>query len=245
MKCSPCIEPLEDKQKSQPFPTTGVLKNNSNLELKNLLDELHTEHGAVYLYIVDTVERNGEQFVQTGSAPNFQGDLITLCTCKHWMRTFMDADDWKGKWIAGFCNLKAGGNGNALVYLMKVKDAFESHRDLWYSSDITEKTRHAKSAHTNRFGDMFRPRNKQIDPFNHRSYEPPIQDPVHVHMKSNKWHEDICYVGCSRRHPALLEGDPILSYMWNKPLFYFSSKLHRGQKRLQLQQFLSQLKDGN
>jgi hypothetical protein len=36
------------------------------------------------------------QYSQTASAPNFQGGVITLCTCKHWMRTFKPA-----KWRLG------------------------------------------------------------------------------------------------------------------------------------------------
>lgn len=32
-------------------------------------------------------------FEQWGSAPNFQGDVMTLCTCKHQMRSGMDVDN--------------------------------------------------------------------------------------------------------------------------------------------------------
>lgn len=56
----------------------------------------------VYAYIVTTIKTTqpGFQLQQTGSAPNFDGGRITLCTCKHKDRaTFQpmrgEPDPWK------------------------------------------------------------------------------------------------------------------------------------------------------
>jgi len=71
----------------QEWPRYGKLKKNMNKTLDDLKKILKEEDGLVYGYVLTTVKGDGSGgFVQTGSAPNFQGGLITLCTCKHWMR---------------------------------------------------------------------------------------------------------------------------------------------------------------
>ena len=71
----------------------------------------------VYYYVVRTVTLRQGQFSQDGSAPNFDGGRLTLCTCKHWMRTLRPLDQWGGVWVAGFAGIgihesrsKDGGN---------------------------------------------------------------------------------------------------------------------------------------
>lgn len=157
------------------------------------------------------------------------------------MRTFMDVEDWKGKWIAGFTGVKAGAGRNALVYLMKVVYAFESHHDLWFSNEIPEKTKQAKLASRDRFGDVFQPIG-QGDPFNPQTYKTPHKN--HSHINDNQWHADIDYVGCSNRRAALLASDKNYSFLWDRPLLFFSTRLHRGQRKARLEDFLHQLKMG-
>jgi len=66
---------------------------------------------------------NGE-YVQTGSAPNFQGGLITLCTCKHSMRATLTprAMASVGVWVAGLTSWDPSirGKQQSLVYFMRV-----------------------------------------------------------------------------------------------------------------------------
>ena len=104
---------------TQPFPQTGLLASNMDVFPDILYARITDNHATVYSYVVATVKNRGGQFAQTGSAPNFQGGMITLRTCKHLMRTFLTHDDWKGVWIAGFTGVRAGQGGNALVYLMQ------------------------------------------------------------------------------------------------------------------------------
>jgi hypothetical protein len=213
-----------------------------NLQPDVLRRKITRGQAIVYCYIIATIENRDGYFVQRGSAPNFQGDLITLCTCKHYMRTFMGIEDWKGKWVAGFTGVKAGGGKNSLVYLMQVSHAFKSHRDLWLTKTIPDETKQAKSAHLNRFGDIYKPQSEAVAPLEPQSYVPPCNN--HVHAPGDCWHADINYKGCSGRVAALLVGDPGDSFLWSEPILFHSSRLHRGQKKCDLNDMLNQLRMG-
>jgi hypothetical protein len=220
----------------QPFPTTGRLTSNMNLELAKLRSLISFEQSEVYCYVVATIKNQNGHFFQTGSAPNFQGDLVSLCTCKHFMRTFMDAENWTGKWIAGFSGVAAGNGANAFVYLMKIGCAFKSHMSLWFSDEIPMETKKAKSAQANKYGDIYQPLIQVSDPFATQSYYNPV--PNHVHCDNNNWHNDINYEGSKGRKAALLIGDPEYSFLWNQPMIDYQGHLHRGQKKSDFKTFL-------
>jgi hypothetical protein len=218
----------------QPFPQTGRLAENLNLSLGKLREKLRDisvdPQAKVYSYIVATVKNSNGHFVQKGSAPNFQGGVISLCTCKHRMRSFQDPKSWLGTWIAGFTGKEAGNGRNALIYLMKVEFAFDSFYDLWFSEKLTESVKQAKLAHTNRFGDIFQPRNMQEDKFDFSNYEAPVDN--HSHFENKEWHKDICYTkGVWGRMPALLFGDAKYSYLWDQPVVFHSERLYHGQRK--------------
>jgi hypothetical protein len=239
---------LAPKPPHQPWPQHGQLAETLNLTLSALrsrLVDIESQDATVYCYVIKTIESDGGEFLQTGSAPNFQGDLITLCTCKHFMRTFLDAPAWQGKWVAGFTGVKAGGGRNALVYLMRVAYAFESHRDLWHSGALTSAAREAKAADRDQFGDVYRPKPGQGDPFAPRNYERPVKKHVHAQCGSaREWHNDIQYpCGCAGRRPALLIGQVGLSVLWSKPMLCHSSALHRGQRKCTLGKLLEQMQE--
>jgi hypothetical protein len=226
----------------QPFPHTGRLQQNMNLSLCKLREIIGDTQAKVYSYIVATVKNHNGDFVQMGSAPNFQGGVISLCTCKHYMRTFLDVGQWPNIWIAGFTGTRVGNKRNVLFYLMKVKYAFESHCDLWYSENLSDTVKQAKLAHKNknRFGDVFQPKSKlkdKRDEFDFEHYHPPVAD--HVHAPKDWWHKDINYTtGVRDRKPALLLGDPQYSFLWNKPTLFHLEKLYHGQRKDDLQPFL-------
>ena len=147
-----------DASAYQAMPSLGTLAENLNLPLDELSIRIASfQQSIVYSYIVDTVEYHEGRLYQTGSGPNFQGGLITLCSCKHFMRTFLDVESWKGIWVAGFTSSRDL-NQNKLFYLMKISEASESHSELWASDLIPEETKIAKGAHLDRFGDMYQPR---------------------------------------------------------------------------------------
>lgn len=223
----------------QPFPRAGRLADNANLALDALRDKISAGRATVYCYVVASIENRGGHFVQRGSGPNFQGDLMTLCTCKHRMRTFRSIDAWKDQWIAGFTGARAGSGQNCLVYLMRVSQAFESHHGLWFAETVSFKAKQAKSAHLTEFGDIFRPRSESGDPFDPHAYIPPCSD--HVHRPNDRWHRDINYRGCSQRSAALLVGDSGHSYLWDRPTIAYPTSLHRGQAKWDLDDLLTQL----
>ena len=114
----------------QAMPTHGRLSKNLNLSPETLLEKIEDfKESTVYFYIVDTVEYEDGRLYQTGSGPNFQGDLVTLCSCKHWMRTSPEVESWRGLWVAGYTSSRDLGS-NRLFYLMRVSQAFRFHFDI-------------------------------------------------------------------------------------------------------------------
>ena len=229
---------LKHETSSQPFPESGPLARSKNLRLGQLKKQAegHTASGSkpfVYAYIVRTADIESgpgtDRFAQKGSAPNFQGGCITLCTCKHGMRASRKAEDWRGNWIAGFTTHRAG--KNYLFYLMRVEGAFESFRRLWESNVLSARARKAKSASIDALGDLFRPLGKGNE-FSARSYEEPMNGHSH-RCKGNwtAWHKDIEYQSRPGGHPALIVGDRRQSFLWTKPLIYFSKPPFRNHRR--------------
>jgi hypothetical protein len=205
-------------QRPQPFPKNGVLYKNLNLAKSELAKRIGRAQGAAYSYIVRTVEleRATVCFEQHGSAPNFQGGFLTLCTCKHQMRSSLDIEQWKGKWIAGF-TIRCRHQGRH--WLFWVADAFESHSDLWHN--LPAVVRKSKSAQKNFLGDLFRLRGMIAgeDRFNAQNYFAPSRHSHRRNSCDNGWHNDIDY-GYSDRYgrPSLLVGEPQLTFLWEKPL---------------------------
>jgi len=205
----------------QRFPSSGVLAGNLDLDLRAFRNALSSVgSGYVVSYIVDSTKKENGRHCQYGSGPNWQGGLITLCTCRHDIRARYDCDLWRGNWIAGFTCVGGYERGNSLVYLMRVQKAFESHVELW--DWLPDKTRNAKAAHINRHGDVFRPRAPLSDlrtgqQFEPGTYEPPCDD--HPHSLPAKWHKDINKI----KRAALLVGDPHFSFVWSKPMLAYSS----------------------
>ncbi len=204
----------------QPFPESGPLSKNKDLNLAQLKRKLgHHLNGTdeIYAYILSSVKTENGFFCQTGCAPNFQGGVITLCTCKHQMRTRRDRKKWIGVWIAGFTS-RAHIGRHHLFYMMRVFAAFESHLELWHHSGLPQNTKLAKYASKDQFGDLFRPLNRNASPFNFESYAKPISGHKHQQTREDeRWHSDINYQK-SAKHPFLLVGQPSLSFLWTRPL---------------------------
>lgn len=224
----------------QPYPRQGKLHRNLNLSADILRQRITLGQAAVYCYVVASIKNQDGRFLQRGSGPNFQGGLITLCTCKHLMRSSMGADLWKNNWIAGFTGMEAGEGRNALVYLMKVAHAFESHSELWYSEEISDRTRKAKATHLHRLGDIFQPVSEGGNPFDPRSYYPPLED--HSHARENKWFGDIDYTGYSGRRAVLLAGDAGNSFLWDRSMMFYPSQLPRSPRKHSIEDLLSLLR---
>jgi len=217
-------------QSVQPFPKFGPLKNNLGLGLSELRKQLVQDSGPTFSYIVQTVKMNNDaiEFEQHGSGPNFQGDRLTLCTCKHQMRTRKTLVEWKGTWVAGFTGVQAYEKKNWLFYLAKIEQGYESHTDLW--GKMSQKSRDAKAAHLNFLGDVFMPKepfpddNARFWPIRYRM--PKIGTHTHRTVSDpDGWQTDIQYRhSISQLRPSLLAGDPQLTFMWDEPTIYLPGK---------------------
>jgi hypothetical protein len=225
----------------QPFPRAGLLARNHNRARAALRRAVGRGEATVYSYVVSTVGRDEGWFVQRGSGPNWQGDRLTLATCKHFLRTFLAPDDWRGVWLAGFCGTGAGGGRNALVYLARVAHAFASQADAWASPALPQRTKAAKAAHRHPFGDLFAPA-RPGDPLDPATYRRPCAG--HAHESWDGWHGDIDYVGHNGRPAAILVGDPALTFLWDRPVLYRAEPLGRGQRKDTLDGLLTILCDG-
>ena len=101
-------------------------------------------------------------------------------------------------------------------------------------------TKLAKSAYKSKFGDVYWPRDRPIDPFDYNGYLTPVAD--HVHIPNDDWHKDIDCQGRSGRRAALLVGDPDSSFLWDCPaIYYVGESIGRGQRKSTLQTLLKQL----
>jgi len=220
----------------QEWPTEEKLKNNMNLGLNELGNRLKDEHGLAYAYVLTTIGNVNGEFVQTGCAPNFEGGLLTLCACKHFMRTWRSVPEWRGVWVAGFAGINVTEDRrNHLFYLMKVDEAFPSHRAIWQSLLYA---RTHKNTQVNPLGDIYQPTHDLRDEFNYLDYYPPIKS--HVHACNNLWQKDICYVNKrTSSRPALLVGDRNHSYLWSRPILHFREGRHPRTKKWNIQGLIS------
>ena len=174
----------------------------------------------VYAYIVTTIKTKSPDFQlqQTGSAPNFDGGRITLCTCKRKDRaTFHPSidphDPWKSVWVAGLTS-KSEDPSRSLAYLMCVERSFLSQVELWRA--LPDRCQRAKSASKSELGDLFEPKTTAInDPYNPASYHTPIGGHVHSSPKHpNHWHRDVMRWGRRSKPHRLLLGQASQSYRW-------------------------------
>ncbi len=206
----------------------------TNLDADTLQARLSGKNGTAYCYVLDSARFEDGRLVHIGTGPNFAGGLITLCTCKHEMRTYLDPEEWVGMWVAGYSDAKAGPARGHLVYLMRVRTAYESYRELWEALD--EPGREAKAADTNPLGDLYRPRNLSGDPYKPALYVTPRKD--HDHARNNQWHKDVGHLNRHGRRPALLVGDPKYSFVWDKPILAAPFELGWGSTKVELQELV-------
>lgn len=234
-------------QTVQPFPEDGLLADNLDLPLPRLQARLRKVPARTYSYVVRSVklDHSTMRFEQRGSAPNFQGDCLTLCTCKHQMRASQSLDNWEDNvWLAGFTGRTIYDGTHWLFYLAKVESAHESASDLWKSMDAA--VRQAKAAHLHYLGDMFKPKTPGLAGsarYSPTQYHTP---PKHTHRRTHQdtgWHNDIKYhLADKYGHPALLVAEPRLTFLWDEPIIRLRQKHCRNYlKWSSLQDLLAQL----
>lgn len=234
----------------QPFPMTGVLSRHVDLGKTRLAEMIEGQSDAVYAYVMSTIVLDGGQLVQTGTGPNFQGGYITLCTCKHRMRTILPPEDWPNKWIAGFTSLDCGRH-HWLFYLAKVREVYDSQSELWHSGSLSDHALEEKSARYSELGDLYEPKSELglLSRYDPNSYHTPISGHSHDFVVNGNllWRIDIDYSRKklkvkAKRQPSLLIGDPKFSILWRTPTLYVNSKW-RQRKYEGLADFLDDLNE--
>ena len=236
-------------QDVQPFPEHGLLPDNLNLPFAVLAPRIRGVRGRAYSYVVRSVklDRSTTRFEQYGSAPNFQGDVLTLCTCKHQMRSSHSADEWQDNvWIAGFTSRTIYDGGHWLFYLAKIESAHESHSDLWNGMDVG--SREAKVAHVHFLVDIYQPKKPGLSSSARYSPSQYYTPSFHVHRQNrgdNGWHNDINYRHADRyRHPPLLVADPHMTFLWEEPMISLNQDHCRNYfKWPSLKHMIDQLKE--
>lgn len=239
---------VKEIQIVQPFPAIGLLADNLAPPLSVLKSKIGRAYTRSYSYVLSSVKFDQEAtaFEQHGSAPNFQGGVLTLCTCKHQMRATQSAEDWQGVWVAGFTSRTICDGKHWLFYLAKIDSAHESHADLWQT--MNARTRNAKAADSHFLGDIFK--SKMPHPIGNDRFSPIryVKPSIHAHRQhrgDKGWHNDINYRHADRyRHPPLLVGDPSNTFIWDQPLIYFRGNHCRNfHKWTSLSQLVSQLRE--
>jgi hypothetical protein len=173
----------------------------------------------VYCYIVTTIETTSAfDLQQMGSAPNFAGGCITLCTCKHKDRATIrmlknSSDPWRGVWVAGLTS-KSANPSRSLAYLMYVERSFSSQLALW--NCLPKACRREKSASRTKLGDLYVPKPAARDePHIPANYRSPLRGHVHSPTRDRQmWHRDIEQWGRVPRPHRLLLGQAAQSYRW-------------------------------
>ena len=221
----------------QPFPRRGVLARNLNLEREELLERVACfMRDRIYRYVVCTVKHENNRLYQTGSGPNFQGGLVTLCSCKHEMRTYPAMV--RDVWIAGFTSNSVEGK-NWLFYLMRVLQTYKSHDEFWNSQSVSRQAKVAKAADRDKFGDVYRPRRNGDSPYSLSNYCKPCKN--HVHREDDLWHKDISYTNRWGHRPVLLVGDPEYSFLWSEMEMSYPKSIRRSTPKGTLAELVAAL----
>lgn len=234
----------ENKIDYQKWPKEGTLYNNMNLSLDCLKSMINDHDGKIEIYVLNSIKKfkigdtGSVEFIQNGCGPNFQGGVLTQCTCRHDIRARHDC--WREIWIAGFTKYQ---HNHYLVYLMKVEKSFDSYKKMW--SYLDHDVRSAKNARHHVCGDIFEPISEYIveecDPNNYHS---PVDG--HKHMAPSKWHKDINYIDRHGKRTRYLVGENKFSYLWSKPLVHMGipfSSPRNVTKRSGIQELLLELVD--
>ncbi|HCA42569.1 MAG TPA: hypothetical protein DEP28_04870 [Bacteroidetes bacterium] len=213
----------EIKEKHYQEINYSNFKNNYSIDsLKKDLKQFGKEQ--IRPYIINTVDFINGEFVQTASAPNLEGELITLCTCKHNIRTSIA----KGKtiFIAGITSkdLKNKNADNYLFYLIKVGKITETQYEFGqYLKKCYPETFKIKSSVNNPLGDLFEFNKNFIDSNDDNKFNDPKNyiEPCsnHSHASLSKkgyplWHKDI--MKYKNNTHKLIIGEIEYSYVWSK-----------------------------
>lgn len=230
-RCRPKTVPSQDENEwwAQPFPTSGPLFDNLDLPKPELVRRIGRLAGRIRSYKMISIYQDRKGLLeQRGSAPNFQGGCLTLCTCVHQIRAEKTPEDWLNDWwFAGFTIPKQCGRV-WLFYLAKVEQVYKSQSEI--CNALSPQTRKAKTTRRNPLGDIYEPNPSSLcdDPFDAAHYHPPmIGHSHHQEQSDDKWLKDIEFhhKKFGRRPPAIA-AKPQLTFLWQTPLLFVDPDKH-------------------
>jgi hypothetical protein len=196
---------------------------------------LYTQHEVFY--------EQGDVIRQTRSAPNWDGGVVTMATCKHHMRT--TDRRWEGTWIAALGPKHCA--ENTLLFVGMVYKEFESNYELGQWLKRTYRAAYdAKLATCNPRGDIYTPK-KELLPkqrFDHKNFVTPEGHTRSTEFykkspgstsdrpdgKVPKWWRDVEYVGRGQRRPPVFVLRPV--YLFSQPTLWTTYKPGRACLRL-------------
>lgn len=183
----------------------------------------------IYVYPHHEIRLEDGQFRQTRSGPNWEGNVVTMTTCKHLMRTYSTIDRKVGSEV-GFVGVTNKLEGeNYILYAGVIYKRFDSNYDLGeYLRKNHKATYDIKLATNNRLGDIFEPYDAD-DKYEVLCFEDPTPD--HCRAEENdskgnpKWWKDISYESRSGVRPKCLTFNPVTVH--TKPIYCWTGKLGR------------------
>jgi hypothetical protein len=195
-------------QKAPPW-ATPITKDSLSAVLGNI--------ATVYVYTHHEIYMDGGELMQSRSGPNWEGGIVTLATCKHFMRTYRNFGAGVG--VVGVTNKLE--QENWLLYAGVVDKVFPSNYDLGqYLYRHHCEAYKAKLMTTNRLGDI-------VESFGDLAYAERYDkgnyiEPCANHCRAEeldpngnpKWYKDIEYAvrgrvpQCCTLEPFLLNTSP-------------------------------------
>ncbi len=225
------------------YQQIGGRSFNQNMTLFKLKKELKDNDEPIYYYIIKSVVFSNGEYHQSGCGPNFEGGVITLCTCKHRMRTFPEIN--KGTWVAGITtrNSKESNINNSLFYIAQIKKVYDDYDSL--ISELPKNVVEYKSSLENPLGDIFFPKSNCNNLHLVDCYISPIKDHVHI-INGNSWQEDVGLYKSNKIDPIvhkLIVFDKSKSFIWKKPIITYqnNSNFGVGQAKTTVSKFLNNL----
>lgn len=198
---------------------------------------------AVYCFTLHEIFYEEGIFKQTRSSPNWQGDVCTMATCKHQMRSWLTPDDWLGKWCLAVTPRHCA--DNSIFFAGRVDQTFASNYDYGAWTVRNKKLYAAKRADRDPRGDVYLPRKDRNVSGELRYYHGNFHEPPN-HTRSletysdgtPKWWKDIDYKLYERRPPVLLFRPAII---FSRPQARLNIPLGRAVRKLTCRQLLQHL----
>lgn len=209
--------------------------NNLRKQLSAFLDD------TAYIYTLTSLTRDASGIIQqNGSAPNVEDGIVTLCTCKHYMRQG-NKGKWKGVWIIGLTpivkNKGFDGEKNYVFYITRVEKEFTNHKEFYDYLHLNHPNAIIpKNGSRNELGDIFEPKTgiviDGVTELNPNSYI----DASKIHSHGTAWIHDVSLnpLSASPVSTPLLLGEINNSFVWQKPTIIWKGTKSVRRKKLTL-----------